>query len=48
MGHSMGGLAVMAFSKLYHDMQNIVDNLIIVDISNRIGAVGSSNKTLLN
>lgn len=43
----MGGLGVIAFSKLYASMQDIVDNLIIIDISNSIGAVGKENKDLL-
>jgi len=48
MGHSMGGLSVMAFSKLYANMQDTVDNLIIVDMVNRVGAVSERNKELLD
>lgn len=48
MGHSMGGLGLMAFSKLYYKLQYIVDNIIIIDIGNTVGAVGAGNKDLLN
>lgn len=33
MGHSMGGLALMEFTKRYPQMQKYVDRVIIVDIS---------------
>lgn len=38
----------MAFSKLYYKLQYIVDNIIIIDIGNTVGAVGAGNKDLLN
>jgi hypothetical protein len=44
----MSGLGIMAFSKLYPNMQNIVDNLIIVDVTNRVNSEGKSNQTLLD
>jgi esterase len=47
MGHSMGGLATMAFSQLYPSFQKLVDNLIIVDISNKVGTVGTNFQIML-
>ena len=35
MGHSMGGIALMEFTRKYPEMQEFVDQVIIVDISSR-------------
>ena len=32
MGHSMGGLALMEFTKKYHQIQDIIDRVIIIDV----------------
>lgn len=34
MGHSMGGMALMEFTKRYHtpSIQNLIDRIIIIDI----------------
>lgn len=48
MGHSMGGLSLMAFSKYFTSMQHIVDNIIIIDMSNSPGAAGNETKHMLS
>jgi hypothetical protein len=43
----MGGSALIAFSKIYPEMQSVVDNMIIVDMANRMGKAGEPIRSLL-
>jgi hypothetical protein len=43
----MGGSALIAFSKIYPEMQSVVDNMVIVDMANRMGKAGEPIRSLL-